>query len=781
MNTNQRRLEKYELQERLAHGSITEVWKALDSQSKRYVAVKLLNTDLRVDPDFLKRFAREVPLVAALQHPNIVKIHDFQIARPSESNSPFAYIVMDYIEGPTLADYIGSTSHIRRFPAPDDIVHLFTYIGMAVDYAHRHEMIHRDLKPANILLDKRNTIHNPIGEPILTDFGLAQLLGNSGNTPSSTRIGNALYTSPEQAMGSPGNECSDIYSLGVILYEICTGSLPFKGNTMQAILQQHIKAMPPSPALLNPGIRPALTMVILRCLAKDPAARFPNCASLTAAVAQAFNLPVPTHLDLTPYSLDPANEPTYFKPLHSEVPHTSSYEEPIGAPPSSSAAASQPLLPQEFSSPNLAVGVSVPPYDVTPSDAQSGPATPRIGISGPTSSANPVHTPPILTTPPTSLHSISSPPTRQRRRRRNLIIALLILLVIFANLGVGAFFLFSHQRPVITASQVVGQAYFLSSGQVGKDGILGIDDELLVDLHNLSNPSPGKSYYTWLLSDTSQSDWRPVLLGPLPVTRGVAHSLYTNPQHTNLLGLASRFLITEEDANINPTNPSPTAWHYYAEIPLNIVAHMRYLLVNDPMIKEGGGLDTRLFRNTQQVFEWAGSARSYWMSKSTGLMRAQFIRILEYLKGPSAIGTDLPFNIQLPTQPPSVALLGSATASQDSPDFLHAIGGHVTAMAQASDSTSNIRTRANYINVAINNITSSLERVYQDTKALYPMTNQELLQPQALALLNDLDSQAFYAYVGQLDPTTNQVEPGVVQLHNNIQLLATFDITLYKS
>jgi hypothetical protein len=352
--------------------------------------------------------------------------------------------------------------------------------------------------------------------------------------------------------------------------------------------------------------------------------------------------------------------------------------------------------------------------------------------------------------------------------------------VVLAGSGLGAFFLLPLQGTS-TASQIVGHAYFVSSGHVGKNSTQGIDDEILVDLHNLSNPAQGKSYYAWLLSDKDQADWHPILLGTLHVRQGRAHQLYADPHYTNLLGLASRFLITEEDASSTPTNPDPHAWRYYAELPQNMLVHLRYLLSNDPMLKEQGGLDSWLFRNTQKVLEWAGSARGYWLSKNTTLMRLHFIRILEYLEGAAAIGTDIPTGTILPVPLPDVALLGGDTSSATVPDYLHAIGGHVTAIAQSSEPQSSRRILATHINTAINNARNSLKKVYQDAKDLFALTNEELLQPQALLKLNDLNTQAFSAYVGQLNPTTNQVDAAVLQLHYDVQSLATFDVTLYQS
>src|SRR2546430_6582735 len=195
MNTRPRRLGKYELQEQLGRGGMAEVWKALDVHLQRYVAIKLLHANLQEDPHFIARFEREAQLIASLHHPNIVQIHDFQVAF-SEEEGTLAYMVMDYVAGQTLADYLRHTSSLGNVPSPSELVQLFTSIGLAVDYAHQQGMIHRDLKPANILLDQQNTTRNPMGEPILTDFGLARLLGASSATLTAIQLGSPLYFVP---------------------------------------------------------------------------------------------------------------------------------------------------------------------------------------------------------------------------------------------------------------------------------------------------------------------------------------------------------------------------------------------------------------------------------------------------------------------------------------------------------------------------------------------------------------------------------------------------------
>src|SRR6266481_2051750 len=228
MSTNPRRLGKYELRDSLGHGGMGEVWKAFDPQLRRYVAIKLLRADLQADPTFVARFTREAQVIASLQHPNIVQIYDFNVSQPPESERDTPYMVMRYVEGETLASLIRRTSRMADFLSPAKMVQLFTPISLAMDYAHQKGMIHRDIKPSNILLDKRNTTHNPMGEPILSDFGIARLLGVTSTLRTGWHLGTPSYISPEQVMGSPGSERSDIYALSIILYEACTGTLPFR-------------------------------------------------------------------------------------------------------------------------------------------------------------------------------------------------------------------------------------------------------------------------------------------------------------------------------------------------------------------------------------------------------------------------------------------------------------------------------------------------------------------------------------------------------------------------
>src|SRR6266566_3885047 len=287
---------KYELQRPLGQERLIEVWRAFDTRSKRSVVLKLLHPDLQVDPDFITCFKREMPGISSLGHPNIVKILDYQVFRSKGSDNLKAYIVMNYVRGQTLADYIRYTSRAGQFPSAADMVHLFTAISGAIDYAHQHRVIHADIKPSNILLDKQYLLRNLMGEPKLTDFGLARMLAAS-TAKFNSQLNPSLYIAPEQALyHSAGNELSDIYSLGVMLYEICTGKLPFEGESTAGVTMDLSSSMPPSPASINANISQAASDIIMRSLAKDAAERFTSASTMMRALAHALDVPTPENL-----------------------------------------------------------------------------------------------------------------------------------------------------------------------------------------------------------------------------------------------------------------------------------------------------------------------------------------------------------------------------------------------------------------------------------------------------------------------------------------------------
>ncbi|GAC1566099.1 MAG: hypothetical protein NVS3B14_06320 [Ktedonobacteraceae bacterium] len=801
-----RRLGKYELQQRLGQGGMAEVWKALDTQLQRYVAIKLLHANLQADPNFVTRFQNEAQAIASLRHPNIVQIHDFQVSYPPESDSPTAYIVMPYIEGHTLADYIANTSARGNIPSPVEIVNLFTSISLAVDYAHQKGIIHRDIKPANILLDRHNTTRNSMGEPILTDFGLAKLLGVSAGTLTATQLGTPVYTSPEQARGYPGNERSDLYSLGIILYEIATGTPPFRGDTPLAVLSQHLNTTPTSPVLLNPRIPPALTMVIMTALAKDPNARFARAALMTAAIAEALNIPLPESLGQPAYPPDLRSMPTSFG-----VPP---YQIGAGMSPFSSAPSFAPSSPSMSSSP-----AGIPPATANPgSPGTALPAysTPQLAPLPQSSTPIPMQsTPPIAPSLPAS-PGTSTPPSPLPGRRWKGLYTALVALVILALLGsgLGAYFVFIHKNNQPLAVPVPGgQAFFLSSGQYDVKTAQGIADTLQIGLQNIPDPQPGKSYFAWLLGDrqphVEQSPLQPpsqftlpLLLGRLTVTQGnVSFSYPGDSQHDNLLSLASRLLITEENTNGTPLGPAAdhSAWRYYAEIPqtpygnppLSALDHIRHLFYKETRVDVlglAGGLDVWLLRNTEKVLEWAISAQSDYHPQVSDptIIHNLFLSILDYLDGAPNVLMDVPAGSPIVADPAisRVALLsvspaqtGGADLANNPPGYLDHVALHLNGVVSAPDATPQMRSLAAEIVEALNHAKGWLQQVRKDAQQLSQMDATQLSQPLALTLLDNMLSNATYAYIGQLNPQTNQVVSGVLQVHYDIQRLATFTIT----
>ena len=265
---------KFEITAELGGGGMAEVFKAYQPSLNRYVAIKVIHRFLAQSQEFLARFQREAQNVAALRHPNIVQVHDFDI----ENGRP--YMVMEYIDGPSL-----DKRTIERQAAGNpwslaEVIQIINDIGSALAYAHQQEMIHRDIKPANVMC-------HPNGRFILTDFGLAKLLTGATVTASGTIMGTPAYMSPEQCQGIAGDHRSDIYSLGILLYELATGKLPFEADTQVGYIMKHVSEPPPPPETINPDLPAWLTAVILRALAKEPDNRYQTMSELLADLTPA--------------------------------------------------------------------------------------------------------------------------------------------------------------------------------------------------------------------------------------------------------------------------------------------------------------------------------------------------------------------------------------------------------------------------------------------------------------------------------------------------------------
>ena len=263
----------YRIITQIGKGGMANVYKAYQPSVDRYVAIKVLPSQLAESQEFATRFHQEARIIAKLEHPHILPVFDY-----GESDG-VAYFVMRYLDAGTLRDKMEA-----KRPLPlNEIDRIFTQLADALSYAHSFGIIHRDLKPANALIDSHGNI-------FLTDFGIARLLESASPrlTQTDAIMGTPAYISPEQAQGQDVDQRSDIYSLGIILYEMVTGGVPFVADTPLAVLFKHISDPLPLPSLVKPDIPPSIEKVILKALAKDPKDRFSSADEFVAAWKRAL-------------------------------------------------------------------------------------------------------------------------------------------------------------------------------------------------------------------------------------------------------------------------------------------------------------------------------------------------------------------------------------------------------------------------------------------------------------------------------------------------------------
>lgn len=440
------------------------------------------------------------------------------------------------------------------------------------------------------------------------------------------------------------------------------------------------------------------------------------------------------------------------------------------------------------------------------------------------STLNPPPAPPVSPSPGPPVPSSSPDPASTGRNGGSFMTKLrngflFMLFILLAATTLGALYVLPHRNTSTAISNpVIGHVYFLSSGQLYVNNNQGINDQMLIDLHNVADPAPGKSYYAWLLGDANLSEPASISLGQVSVNRGNIHFLFPGDEaHINLLNNMSRFVITEEDANTAPDNPilDQGSWRYYGEIyqipsvkdvnHFSLLDHLRHLLVQAPELAAlglPGGLSIWMVRNVEEISNWALTAKDSSEVKKVAFIRQQLVNILYYLDGECTQADLQGLPPGTPTLPGNgtiahiahFALLNQCVQEeQEQANALKQVFGHtshncvdhllfhMTGVIQSPGATSYQRSLSLQINTAINNVKTWLGQVHQDAVRLLHMTNAQLTGISGLEILGELEAQARYAYAGRTDPSSGMMQQGATWIYDNVERLATFDVTAYLS
>lgn len=262
---------RYQIQELLGRGGMSSVYKAWDPNLKRQVAIKLIHPHLSDEEEFVRRFEEEPAAVAQLRHPNIIQVFDFNHEQDTY------YMVLEYVEGESLEARARKLILDHQKASISEVVRYIIQVCEAVDYAHKRGMIHRDIKPANIMLDAND-------QAILMDFGIAKILSGPKHTLTGTVIGTLAYMSPEQIRGEKIDQRSDIYSIGVMLFELLNGNPPFEADSNMSLMLKQLNDQVPDLRILQPGLPEELVKVIEKALAKEASDRYQSAFEMAAAL-----------------------------------------------------------------------------------------------------------------------------------------------------------------------------------------------------------------------------------------------------------------------------------------------------------------------------------------------------------------------------------------------------------------------------------------------------------------------------------------------------------------
>jgi serine/threonine protein kinase len=263
--------DRYEIQELLGEGGMSAVYKAYDPNLRRVVAVKLIHSHLSRDPQFVRRFEEEAAAVAKLRHENIIQVYDFN------NDGSTYYIVFEFVPGESLRERMVRLNESDRIMPQDDVISYSSSVADALHYAHKRGIIHRDIKPANVMI----SVH---GQAILTDFGIAKIVGGDTHTATGAVLGTARYISPEQVRSEAVDYRTDIYSLGVTIFEMASGEPPFAADSAMTVMMMHINDPVPDIRTLRPDLPARLAQVINQAMAKKADQRYQDASELAAAL-----------------------------------------------------------------------------------------------------------------------------------------------------------------------------------------------------------------------------------------------------------------------------------------------------------------------------------------------------------------------------------------------------------------------------------------------------------------------------------------------------------------
>ncbi|MAS33304.1 MAG: hypothetical protein CL610_04820 [Anaerolineaceae bacterium] len=409
---SERKLGKFQIIERLGRGGMAEVYRGYHATLDRYVAIKVLHAFLADDPEFKDRFHREAQNVARLKHPHIVQVYDFDFDPEGESY----YMVMELIDGQTLKDRLFSMAQEGRMLPYEEAVRIIREAAGALAYAHSHSMIHRDVKPANLMFDRDDRV-------VLTDFGIAKIVTGAQFTASGGMVGTPAYMAPEQGLGEAGDERSDLYSLGVILYQLLTGELPYEAEAPLAIILKHLNSPIPSVRDMHAEMPEALDKVITKLMAKDPDDRYQNASDLIADLERLERgepievvdlVPVNPQLSLTELDTNPGLQPAEGAIIRDTLPRRESRRSTWlmgGIAGAIIIIAGYFIGLNNGSFPPLIAALASPTPTYTPSDTPTNTLTPTAtATETPTSTYTPSDTP-TATETPTATYTPSDTPT----------------------------------------------------------------------------------------------------------------------------------------------------------------------------------------------------------------------------------------------------------------------------------------------------------------------------------------------------------------------------------